>query len=232
VHHCVLLEFPGKKSIREEEAGSGRPRLEPAQATPAGEVDPLTGVGNVASERCSRRGAPPHPGRTVVDAREFGDLQIERGAEFRQVGCVTSQIIELSALAVMSATGRQSRLRFGRPVPAPEASWRPDAPAPAHAGAPKYASASLGSGRSASCASSKRPELIVEFCPAAELLDEAPGSGQARQAGPSLRLELHPVLPSGNLPQGRLHPHLPPSLRARMLPYIPSSTATRILVGR
>ena len=49
----------------------------------------------------------------------------------------------------------QSRLRLGRPGPAPVASWRPDAPAPARAGAPKYASASLGSGRSASCDSSK-----------------------------------------------------------------------------
>jgi hypothetical protein len=42
----------------------------------------------------------------VVDARELGDLQIERGAEFRQVGRVTSQIIELRALAAMSTTGR------------------------------------------------------------------------------------------------------------------------------
>ena len=65
----------------------------------------MPGLADVASERFRSRRAPPHPRRTVVDAPELGDLQIERGTEFRQVGRLTSQIIELRELAVMRSAG-------------------------------------------------------------------------------------------------------------------------------
>ena len=106
----------------------------------------------------------------MLEARELGDLQIERGDEFRQVGRLTSQIIELRALAAMSTTGRtrgfdlagqglhlwpvggQTRLHLHALArqSTPQLLWVQGGPHPAIL--------------------QNRPELIVEFCSAAELI--------------------------------------------------------------
>jgi hypothetical protein len=106
----------------------------------------------------------------MVDAFQLGDLQIERGAEFRQVGRVTSQLIELRALAVISATGCSRRFDLVgqclhlQPV---GGQTRLHLRTLARQSTPQLL---LVRGGPHPAILQNRPELIVEFCPAAELL--------------------------------------------------------------
>ena len=183
------------------------------------------------SERCCRRGSPPHPGRTVVDARQLGDLQIDRGPDFRQVGRLTSQLIALRELTGLSAAGGRrgfdligQRLHL-QPVGRQRCLYPRTL---ARQSTPQFL---LVRGDRHPEVFQNRRELNVEFRPAPNFSDEGPGSGQARQAGPSLRLVLHPVPPSGLLSPWRLSLRLRRFLRTRTLPDIPAPSPTRILVG-
>jgi hypothetical protein len=146
----------------------------------------------------------------MVDAFQLGDLQIERGAEFRQVRRVTSQFIEFRELAMMRVA---SRIRcfdlVGQGLHLPPVGRQPRLHPRTLAGQSTPQLLLVRRGSHPEILQSPT-ELIVEFRSAPNFSDEAPGSGQARQAGPSLRLELHPALP----PWGHLtmEPPSPPSI--------------------
>jgi hypothetical protein len=97
--------------------------------------------------------------------------------------------------------------------------------------ASRHAAASPVSCWSASCMPFKAPPRhLSSLVPRRTSRDEAPGSGQARQAGPSLRLELHPVLPP-SFPTSMPTPSTTFLPRVTPQPQTPPSLPTRILVG-